>query len=217
MTEEEGSKTTENPPRTWDERDLERLLEAFLFVADRPLTISQLKDVTGAESEMIRRSLGLIEQECDREKKGFRLKMLAGGYQFVTDPSWAAEVKRFLGLRDLRRVSRASLETLSIIAYRQPITRAEIEYIRGVNVEGALRTLLEKGLIRITGRKEAAGRPILYGTTHDFLDHFGLKDLKDLPRLVEFTDKDIELPETLKARGEVDGSQSTEEEGQRDR
>jgi segregation and condensation protein B len=111
----------------------------------------------------------------------------------------------FLQAKDKKKLSQASLETLSIIAYKQPLTRAEIEFIRGVNVDGAIKTLLEKGLVRISGRKEVPGRPILYSTTKDFLDHFGLGSLKDLPKLAEFSEKDIELPEHLKLKEKEDG------------
>jgi len=186
-----------------DERRLKRYLEALLFVSDKPLTLASLKEVTGGDTREIEASLRDIRGDCDTNERGFRLRELAGGYQFTTDPSLSEDMKRFFQVRERRKLSQPSLETLSIIAYRQPVTRGEIEYIRGVNVDAALRTLLEKGMIRITGRKEVPGRPLLYATTPDFLDHFGLSTIKALPKLVEFSEKDIELPETLKKRGEV--------------
>ena len=115
---------------------------------------------------------------------------MAEGYRLSTSPELAPYIKKFF--KDQRpRLSRASLETLSVVAYRQPATRSEVESIRGVNVEGPLGTLLERGLIRIAGRKDAPGRPILYGTTRLFLEHFGLNTLKDLPLLNEFTENDL--------------------------
>jgi len=184
---------------TMDKSELKRSIEALLFVTEKPLTVSQIKDVTGHEAKAILEAIESISDECDRGKKGFRLKALAGGYHFVTDPDVAETVKNYVKMKEKKRISQASLETLSIIAYRQPVTRAEIEFVRGVNVDGGLKTLLEKGLIRVAGRKEVAGRPILYSTTNDFLDHFGLSQIKELPKLAEFTEKDIELPDSMRA------------------
>ncbi len=181
-------------------REIRRIIEGLLLVADGPLLPDQIREATGAAPAAIRDALEELRQDCEKGERGFRLKELAGGYQFVTDPALAEVVKTFLQSKDKRKISQASLETLSIIAYKQPLTRAEIEFIRGVNVDGAIKTLLEKGLVRISGRKEVPGRPILYSTTKDFLDHFGLASVKDLPKLAEFTEKDIELPESLRER-----------------
>jgi len=183
-----------------EELELKRSIEALLLICDKPLTLQQIQEATAEEPSRIRRELEALKLEAEEAGRGFRLKALAGGYQWVTDPALSIVVKKFVQIRDKRRISQASLETLSIIAYRQPMTRQEIEMIRGVNVDGAIRTLLEKGLIRITGRKDAPGRPILHATTQAFLDHFGLASLKELPRLAEFTERDIELPDTLKAK-----------------
>jgi len=192
------------------ESTLKKLLEALLFVTDKPITVAQMKDVCSATNDAIKKALEGLRKDCESQDRGVQLKTIAGGYQFVTDTALAEDVKRFFRMREKRRVSQASLETLSIVAYRQPVTRAEIEFIRGVNVDGALKTLLEKGLIRITGRKEVAGRPILYGTTSDFLDHFGLENIKDLPKLAEFSEKDIELPDSLKERLMEEGEHGAE-------
>jgi segregation and condensation protein B len=182
-----------------NDKELRGAIEALLFVSDKPITLSQFQEATGGQAGDVKSALSSVGAECDSSERGFRLKELAGGYQFVTDAAWVEIIKKFFKNTDKRRISQASLETLSIIAYRQPHTRAEIEFIRGVNVDGALKTLLEKGLIRISGRKDVPGRPILYSTTKLFLDHFGLGTLKDLPPLSEFTEKDITLPETMKA------------------
>ena len=181
-----------------EQSELKRTIEALLFVVDRPLTVDQIRDLTQAERKDIYDSLESIDRECVERKAGFRLKPLAGGYQFITDVSVSEVVKKYVQEREKRRLSQGSLETLSLIAYRQPITRAEIELVRGVNVDAAVRTLLEKGLIKPVGRKEVPGRPILYATTKGFLDHFGLSALVELPKLKEFTEKDIELPDHLK-------------------
>ena len=190
--------------------ELRRVVEALLLMADGPLTPEQVREAAEASPAEIRLAFDEIAADCSARERGFRLKELAGGFQLVTDPSLAEVVRRFVQAREKKKLSQASLETLSIVAYKQPITRAEIEFIRGVNVDGALKTLLEKGLIRITGRKEMPGRPILYGTTKNFLDHFGLASLKELPKLAEFTEKDIELPASLE-RGVAGASPQTEE------
>lgn len=184
--------------------ELKHLVEALLLVADAPLTAEQVAEAGGVSAAEARESLEEFERESAAADRGICVRRLAGGYQYATDPALAEPVRRFIQAKEKRRLSQASLETLSIIAYRQPITRSEIEFIRGVNVDGAVKTLLEKGLLRISGRKEVPGRPILYSTTKEFLDHFGLASLKELPKLATFTEKDIELPDTL-AAGEGGG------------
>ena len=193
-----------------DPAEVRRIVESQLLVADAPLTIEQVREASGANPSAIRDAFEAIRQDCESQKRGCFLKELAGGYQYITDPALADVVRAFLQSKNLRRLSQASLETLSIIAYKQPLTRAEIEFIRGVNVDGAVKTLLEKGLIRISGRKEVPGRPILYSTTKDFLDHFGLASLKELPKLAEFTEKDIELPESLREKEAAEAANSQE-------
>jgi len=183
-----------------DTARLQQVIEALLFVADKPLTLDQVKEVTGEESKAIKACLDRISKECDANQRGFCLNEMAGGYQFVTRPELSDFLQSYALSKEKRKLSGASLETLSIVAYRQPVTRQEIEYIRGVNVDGAVRTLVEKGLLKIAGRKNVPGRPLLYATTKNFLDHFGLGGLKDLPKLAEFTEKDIQLPDSLKAR-----------------
>ena len=188
--------------------ELKVVLEALLFASDRPLSIEEMKEAfsaSGGEERVnasdILESLSALKADYEKQGRGFRLFEIAGGYQLVTDSRLAPYLKRFYQEREKKRLSQASLETLSVIAYRQPVTRADIEFIRGVNVDGAIRTLLEKGLVKIVGRKEVPGRPMLYGTTKQFLDHFGLNSAKELPALSEYTLKDIEphlLPPELK-------------------
>lgn len=167
--------------------EAKRILEALLLISEKPLLIEQAKEVLGlgAEPPDIRRLLTELSQEYAQANRGMRITEVAEGFQLVTDPSLAACVQKMVTKVRVVRLTRPSLETLAIIAYRQPLTRVEIEQIRGVDASGVLETLLKIGFIRVAGRKEAAGRPILYGTTREFLEHFGLKNLKDLPSLEE--------------------------------
>jgi segregation and condensation protein B len=181
-----------------EKNQLKRSIESLLLVIDKPLTCEQVKQATDADAKDIREAFTDIASELDSRQCGFRLKRLAGGYQLATDASTNEIVKKFVQIKEKRRLSQASLETLSIIAYKQPITRAEIEHIRGVNVDGAMRTLIEKGVIRHAGRKDVLGRPMLYATTKEFLDRFGLGSIQELPMLTEFKHEDIELPDQLK-------------------
>lgn len=188
--------------------ELKYAIEALLFASERPVTIEQLKEAfssdgggEGLSEKEIRGHLSLLKDEYETQRRGFKLFEIAGGYQLVTDERFSSYLKKFYQSREKKRLSQASLETLSVIAYKQPVTKAEIEAIRGVNVDGPLKTILEKGLVKIAGRKDVPGRPILYGTTKEFLEHFGLNSVKELPPLSEFTLKDIEehlLPPELK-------------------
>lgn len=177
---------------------IRRIVEALLFVADKPLETDRIREVLGPEVDAarIRRALEELARECEDRRRGLRVVEVAGGFQMVTEPEAAPYVSKLtLRVRTLR-LSRPALETLAIIAYRQPLTRAEIEQIRGVDVSGVLETLSKLDLIRVAGRKEVVGRPILYGTTRQFLDHFGLKDLDHLPSLEELHGRLEGLPET---------------------
>ena len=189
------------------------IVEAVLFASERPLTAEELKEAfqEKIDAGKIKSMIDALKKEYESQNRGFRLFEIAGGYQLVTDPRFSEYLKRFYQSREKKKLSQATLETLSVIAYRQPVTRADIEFIRGMNVDGAVRTLLEKGLVRISGRKEVPGRPMLYATTQMFLEHFGLASLKDLPPLKEFTMKDLDpnlLPPEVKAVEEaVSGEQ----------
>lgn len=184
--------------------ELKSVVEALLFASEKPLSLDHIQTAFEADvkAEGLRSVLEMLKEDYETAHRGFKLCEIAGGYQFMTDPKTAQFLRRFYQAREKKRLSQASLETLSVIAYKQPVTRADIEFIRGVNVDGALKTLLEKGLVRITGRKSVPGRPMLYGTTREFLEHFGLKSTDELPPLSEFSLKDIEerlLPPELKA------------------
>jgi segregation and condensation protein B len=176
-----------------EREDIRSIIESLLFVADGPLTIQRLGEVLeGAEKEDVRSILDELQAELENSRRGVRLVEVAGGYQLRTAKVNADWVKKFLGGRPAR-MGRATLETLAIIAYRQPITRAEIEAIRGVDVDGVINTLLDRSLIRAVARKDVPGRPFLYGTTPEFLQLFNLKDLTHLPTLKEM--EEITLPE----------------------
>ena len=176
-----------------EREDIRSIIESLLFVADGPLTIQRLGEVLeGAEKEDVRSILSELQAELENSRRGVRLVEVAGGYQLRTAKVNADWVKKFLGGRPAR-MGRATLETLAIIAYRQPITRAEIEAIRGVDVDGVINTLLDRSLIRPVARKDVPGRPFLYGTTPEFLQLFNLKDLTHLPTLKEM--EEITLPE----------------------
>jgi segregation and condensation protein B len=182
--------------------ELRAILEALLFVSSEPLSLSRLVAVLGnvpkAEVEEALRNIG---QAFDLEGRGVRLAVVAGGYRFVTKQDYAPWVKRLDKAKTAAKLSRSALESLAIIAYKQPLVRSEIEEIRGVETSGVLRTLLERKLVRIVGRKEVPGRPIMYGTTKFFLEHFGLSDLSQLPPLREFK----ELGEAEQALLPMDG------------
>ena len=167
--------------------DLKNIIESLLFVSDVPLTIERLKDVLETEDpKTIRQALAMLSDEYQARQGGILLKEVAGGFQIRTRPEYHGWIKRLLKPNP-HRLSKAALETLSIVAYKQPIIRSDIEQLRGVDCGGVLRMLMEKKLIRTLGRKEIPGRPLIYATTKRFLEVFDLKDLKDLP-----TPKEIE-------------------------
>ncbi len=164
---------------------LKRILEALIFAADHPLSASEIKNWLPQHTlQQIQSGLNELRDEYQQLGRSFTLKEVAKGYQFRTRPEFSAHVLQMYKTSPTR-LSRAAMETLAIIAYKQPILRQEIEKIRGVDVGGILRTLLEKGLARIVGRKNLPGRPLIYGTTNKFLEVFDLTDLNALPTLKE--------------------------------
>lgn len=189
-----------------DKAQIKNIIEAMLFVSDKPLFISEIKSVLeGPDTNEIRQIIAELTGEYETQNRALRIKEIAGGYQIVTDPVLAPWLKKLYKTAGADRLSGPSLETLAIIAYKQPATKPEIEAIRGVNVDGVLKTLVERNLVKILGRRETVGRPIIYGTTQEFLQYFGLNSLDELPRLEEFhfTEKDIELPEHLKEQEDI--------------
>jgi segregation and condensation protein B len=161
--------------------DIKNIIESLLLVTEEPLTIDRVKSILIEPGRKeVQNALTELAAEYEARKGGFLLREVAGGYQIRTRPEYREWIKRLIQPKPLR-LSKAALETLAIIAYKQPIIRSDIEHIRGVNCGGILRMLLERKLIRILGRKELPGRPIIYATTKQFLELFDLKDLKDLP------------------------------------
>ena len=161
--------------------NLKYILESLLFVADAPLTLDQLKKIMiEVESKEIRQALAELQEEYQLRQGGFDLRQVAGGYQFRSRNAYNEWITRLIEPSPIR-LSKAALETLAIIAYKQPVIRSDVEHIRGVDCGGVLRVLLERQLIRVLGRKEIPGRPLIYATTKKFLEVFDLKDLKDLP------------------------------------
>ncbi|MBS0014434.1 MAG: SMC-Scp complex subunit ScpB [Desulfobacterales bacterium] len=162
-------------------KDLKNIIEALLFVSPAPLSAERIRElIVYADAAEIKDTLQSLVREHQERNGGFTLHEVAGGFQFRTRPEHRQWVEKLLAPQPVR-LSRAALETLAIVAYHQPVLRSDVEHIRGVNSGATLRFLLEKKLIRILGRKEIAGRPLLYGTTKKFLETFDLKDLKDLP------------------------------------
>ena len=172
-----------------NERDeLVRLVEAILMVADHPLSLKEISNVIGADvtSSEISEAIEVLNQFYENSNRSFRIRHIAKGWQLFVLPEFSPWIRKLYVAYRQERLSRAALETLAIIAYKQPITKVEIEQIRGVACDGVIRGLFEKGFIKIEGRKEVPGRPFLYVTTDQFLNYFGLGSLKDLPKLEEF-------------------------------
>jgi segregation and condensation protein B len=185
---------------------LKALLEALIFASDRPLTIQRMRQLTRVSG--LDRLGDLLDQiAADYEGRGICLQQVSGGYQFRTRTTFSTWVQQLIAGRPVR-LSRAQLETLSIIAYRQPITRPAIDDIRGVDSGATLRLLLERGLIRILGKKEEPGRPLLYGTTKEFLDFFSLADLRELPTLREYSELTDESRDVVRRLDEESADES---------
>lgn len=176
------------------------ITEAVLLASDTPLSLKELSRIMDdAGEELIGRCIEELNEKYERGGHGFEVRHVANGYQFSSKAAYAKWIRRLYRGRIPSRLTQAALECLAIVAYKQPISRTEVEAIRGVNVDGVLRTLLDRNLIRIAGRGEGVGRPILYATTGDFLRYFGLNRLSDLPKLDELNellkDQDIVLTE----------------------
>jgi len=172
---------TNMPAEKPDAASIKSIIESLLFIAEDPLSVDQIqKALPEADTEAIKAALSALKNEFDNRNGGLVLHEVAGGFQFRTRPEYKKYIQRLLQPAPAR-LSRAALETLAIIAYRQPVMRSEIEHIRGVNSGNTIRLLLDRKLIRILGRREIPGRPMVYATTQKFLETFDLKDLKDLP------------------------------------
>jgi segregation and condensation protein B len=163
---------------------LKKHIEALLFAAGEPVSAAQLAQITGIGAEHINLLVAQLIEDMAAKERGLTIMEVAGGYQMCTKPELAETIEKLAEVQETR-LSPAALETIAIIAFKQPITKQEIEHIRGVKVDGVVNMLAERRLIKEVGRKEAIGRPILYGTTEDFLKCFGLRNLNDLPELPE--------------------------------
>jgi segregation and condensation protein B len=173
---------------------IKNIVESLLLVADEPLSVDRIKSILDQpEKKEIKNALEELMSEYENRKGGFFLREVAGGYQFRTRPEYREWIKRLVQPKPIR-LSKAALETLAIIAYKQPIIRNDIEHIRGVNCGGILRMLLERKLVRVLGRKAIPGRPLVYATTKQFLEVFELKNLEDLPTPKEISDLDDSVP-----------------------
>ncbi len=175
----------QRPPVT-SEND-KQVLEALLFAADQPVPVGRLSQILGGEydSRALRKLIDLLNQEYAAQRRAFEIQEIAGGFQTVTRPEYKEWVAELFKQRRMEKLTPSAVETLAIVAYRQPILRAQVDDIRGVQSGPLLRSLIERGLIKVAGRQNVPGRPILYGTTRLFMLHFGLKSLKDLPRVPE--------------------------------
>lgn len=167
------------------------IIETFLFASSQPLAILQIKEVLGElDTPSIRQALVELQKKYIEEGRNFQIIEMGGGFRLTTLSKFAPWLKKLFSSQKKNTISRQALETLAIIAYKQPTTRAEIELIRGVNIDGVIHSLLEKKLIQVVGRKPVPGRPLIYRTTNQFLDRFGLKSLLDLPKIEEL--KEVE-------------------------
>jgi segregation and condensation protein B len=168
------------------EIQLRGAVEALLFVSDEPVSAARIARVIDAKESKVSAALKEIADDCVANERGFQLREVAGGWRFFTHPAYHESIEQYVLSWDTRRLSQAALEALAVIAYHQPVTRQGVNSVRGVNSEGVISSLVDKGLIREVGRDKAQGNAITYGTTRTFLEKFGLKDLADLPPLEEF-------------------------------
>jgi segregation and condensation protein B len=169
-----------------DERSLEQRLEAMLTIAIEPVTAEELADLTDTDTETVRSVLRALRDQAASERRGFTFTELASGWVMQSSPDVAEDVTRFANRDVSHRLSAAALETLAIVAYRQPVSRSQVSALRGVNVDGVVRLLEQRGYIEERGRAEGPGQPILYGTTEIFLDRLGLANLSELPPIESF-------------------------------
>lgn len=195
--------------------ELKSLVEAILFAAQKPLALKEIKAILARPEDAgnaelarafkktketeIAEAMDRLKVDYTQQGRSFQIQEVAGGYHLISQPQFAPWLKQLFEERRTGRLSLPALETLAIIAYRQPITRADIEGVRGVAVDGVMQTLLERGLITISGRAEVPGRPMLYGTTKNFLHHFGLSDINELPAVEELRRANLKLPESSAA------------------
>jgi segregation and condensation protein B len=170
------------------ENNIKAVIEALLFSSDKPLLIEQIRKILdNLDGSQIRKTIEELKLEYEQFNRGMRIYEVAGGFQMIAASHFSTFLKKlFKGVEHSERLSKPALETLAIIAYKQPLSKLAIESLRKVNVDGVVSTLLDRNLIRVTGRKKAPGRPKVYGTTRGFLEYFGLKSLEELPKIENF-------------------------------
>lgn len=177
----------ERPAPEKSTQEVKILVEALLFATDQPLPLKRLVEILGAERGCVAQAIELLRQEYESTQRAFQVEEVAGGYQLLSKPEYHQWICLLEKKNTESKLSPAAMETLAVIAYKQPILRATIEAIRGVESSQMLRSLIEKGLVKIVGKDESLGRPLLYGTTKRFLEYFGLNSLNDLPRTQELS------------------------------
>lgn len=160
-------------------------IEALLFATEEPISLEKLRECSGAPAKKIREALRELADDYDQQERAFELKEVAGGYQLYTRREFSDVVARLHKGRRTSRLSKPALETLAIVAFRQPVTKAKVESVRGVNVDGVVNTLIDRGLVKVVGKAKGMGGPLLYGTTKEFLRYFHLKDINELPKATE--------------------------------
>ena len=191
-----------------EDREAKSIIESLLFISGEPMTIDSIRKITEIDKKRIDALVKELISDYSLRNSGLLIIEVAEGVQMVTNPASSPYIKKLISTAVPTKLSQPSIETLSIIAYKQPIIKAEIEAIRGVNSDGVVKTLLERRLLKILGRKEVPGRPLMYGTTKEFLQYFGLKDLTELPTLKELSDVEIpDIPETLEGADEESRAQ----------
>jgi len=169
------------------QNNLRGAIEAMLFSSDRPLTLEQFKKaLDNLETTQIRKELESLSSDLEASGRGIRIVEVAGGFQMITASTFAPFLKKLYQQRRVEKLSKPALETLAMIAYKQPVTKTQVESLRGVNVDGVIKSLTDKGLVRIAGRRKVPGRPYIYSTTRTFLEYFGLKSLEELPKIENF-------------------------------
>ena len=171
-----------------EENNLKSAVEAIIFASEKPVTLEQIKKVLdNPDYGELRKIIEGLKSEYQEQNRGFRITEIAGGFQMNACTAFAPFLRKLFKNRGADKLSKPALESLAIIAYKQPLTKSEIESLRNVNVDGVMKNLVDKNLIRICGRKKIPGRPFVFGTTREFLEHFGLKSLEDLPKIEDFT------------------------------
>jgi len=193
--------------------DLKSILESILFVNEKPITVEEIGQALDLEKKEVASSMEELRKDYEQRRSGLCIVSVAGGYQMCTQPANAEWVKKLYKERFKRRLTSASLEVLAIVAYKQPVTKLEIESIRGVNCEQVIKGLFNLGLIKVKGRKDVLGRPFLYGTSRKFLEYFGLNSLEELPRLEKEQEYKNGLKEAVGGTVPVDDPQDPEQEG----